>query len=280
VELLMKKKIIGCTSFLNVKPLLIPLQEKVNGNGYAVVLKTPELLSRMLRRGETDISLIPSIDLFTHPMFHLLPGIAISSVGKVASVMLFSKVPLPEIQTVLLDSRSRTSVALLKILFEKYYGLHPRYIAHGPGHCTSEKDVDARLVIGDEALKESLSSGGNGAKDSFYSLDLGEAWTNVTGLPFVYAVFVTCRKQLVSTFSHLLLQSRATGFSRIKEIARSEAIRLGLHEEQCMRYLMHHIHYDLGSKERQALSTFQSLALEVGLIEEARPLFSNHSMQN
>ncbi len=269
----MKQKVIGCTSFLNVKPLLIPLQEKINGNGYRIVLKTPEKLSQMLREGETDISLIPSIDLFKYPMFYLLPDISISSFGEVKSVILVSKVPLQEIQTVLLDSRSKTSVSLLKILFEKFYDLHPRYIANGSSHFTSEKDVDARLVIGDEALKESLALDRDGEKNPFISLDLGEAWMNVTGLPFVFAVFVTQKKQLVNEVSRLLLQAKTIGLSRIEEIAHSESVRLGLHEEQCMRYLMHHINYDLDYLELQALITFQSLALEMGLIEKARPLF-------
>lgn len=268
----MRDKIIGCTSFLNVKPLLSPLQEKLNGNGYKIVLKTPEKLSQMLIEGKTDISLIPSIDFFKYPTFYLLPNISISSFGKVESVILFSKVPLEDIKTILLDSRSRTSVSLLKILLEKCYGIHPRYISHGSSYPKLKETIDARLVIGDEALRESLALGENGEEDTLFSLDLGEAWMNFTGLPFVFAVFATRKKQLISEISHLLLKAKTTGLSQIEEIAHSEAKRLGLQTKQCIRYLKHNIHYDLGIMELQALIAFQSLALEMGLIEKARPL--------
>ena len=168
------------------------------------------------------------------------------------SVLLYSKKPVSEIETVVLDQSSRTSAALLKILFARCFQLKPSYLEGRPPLAGMLQNADAALIIGDSALQ---TPGGN-----LYQMDLSEEWLSMTGQPFVFAFFAArpC-KHLEETWQ-TLLQAKALGIREIPLIARQEAMRLGLDYSVCLDYLTRRIHYDLAPDKLAGLRRFYQLA--------------------
>ena len=143
----------------------------------------PANIASMLLKDEIDIGLVPVAILRALKEYHIVSDYCIACDGEVASVCLFSEVPINAITTILLDYQSRTSVALLKILLKDHWGINPILVDSSAGYETLITGTTAGLVIGDRALKQ--------RNKSKYSYDLGQAWKELTGLPFVFAVWVS-----------------------------------------------------------------------------------------
>ncbi len=266
---------VEAVSFLNTKPLIYPL---LNGEIRADIelsVNVPSRAAMRLSAGEIDVGLISSIEYFrSDPLrgaYCILPGISIASHGCILSIQLFSRVPIREIRRVALDTNSRTSVALLKILLAEMYQISPCFTACAPTVdpqrvlCAGvDAGVDAILLIGDSALRHLGSTA--------YSLDLGEAWYRFAGLPFVYACWVARREVDLGDLPELLLASKARGISDIPEIARVESKKLGLPEALCVAYLQRHIKFDLGESEIAGLELFYKYAVKNRLAPSCRSL--------
>lgn len=175
----------GAVSYLNTKPLIYGFEKGLLADEISLLFDYPSNIARGLLDNSIDIGLVPVavIPALSHP--HILPGYGIATDGEVASVALFSDVPLEEIQTILLDYQSRTSVALLKLLLQKYWKINPRLEPAGAGYEETIGGTTAGLVIGDRALVQ--------RRRSVYIFDLGSAWKDMTGLPFVFAAWVSNR---------------------------------------------------------------------------------------
>ncbi len=183
----MKKIKVGVVNYLNTKPLLYGLERPPINERIEVIASYPARLAEMLKRKEIDIGLIPVAAIPDLSTYHIVGDYCIGAEGEIASVCLFSEVPMSEIKKVYLDYQSRSSVALLKWLMKEYWGIDPEIV-----HATDEsyrkeiKGTTAGLVIGDRALEQ--------RRISTFIYDLGSEWRAITGLPFVFAAWVSTQK--------------------------------------------------------------------------------------
>jgi len=201
---------IGAVSYLNTKPLLYGLEHGQMSNEVELVLDYPANLVRLLQSNQIDIGLIPVGALPSLGDYHIISDYCIGTEGEVASVAVFSEVPMEEIDKVLLDYQSRTSVMLCKILFEKHWKKKVQFIdAKDESYIDNIRGNVAGLVIGDRALK---------IRSKFsYIYDLGLGWKEMTGLPFVFAVWVR-KKEISGEFIPLFNEANGMGLSKINLI--------------------------------------------------------------
>jgi len=197
-------------SYLNTKPLLYGLAHGQLSDQVELVLDYPANLVRLLNSNQIDIGLIPVGALPSLGDYHIISDYCIGTEGEVASVAVFSEVPMEEIDTVLLDYQSRTSVMLCKILFEKHWKKKVQFIdAKDESYIDNIRGNVSGLVIGDRALK---------IRDAFkYKFDLGLGWKEMTGLPFVFAVWVR-KKEISGEFIPLFNEANGMGLSKINFI--------------------------------------------------------------
>jgi len=250
---------IGAVSFLNTKPLIYSLLNSPPSNEEIdFSVHVPSRLADLLNVGSIDVGLIPIIEYFRasgeahSSSYRIIPDISISSHGAVRSIQLLSRVPIPQIQSVGLDTSSRTSHALLRIVFTEKYDLQPMFSASPPSIELRSADTDAVLRIGDTALRQLDSAP--------YSVDLGAEWNELTGLPFVYACWVARRDIDLEKATQILQKAKELSIPHIPEIARVGAETLGLPESLCSDYLTNRISYDLGDSEIAGMNRFYELA--------------------
>jgi chorismate dehydratase len=254
---------VGAVNYLNTKPLIECLTDFAPN--LELILDLPSRLSDRMAIGELDVGLIPIIDFFRGNKYSYVPNIAIGSRGPVLSVTLFSRVPWPRIQSVVLDEGSRTSSALTQILLEKRHGIHPE-LRPLPIACPADDlTADAVLLIGDRAMRACLPG-------YRFAYDLGQEWTDWTGLPMVYAVWAVRGNVDLGEAEQAFHRAKEHGLSRTGEIAQREAPALGLDAGYCRRYLTNIIRYDLGSTEMAGLRKFHQLAAELGLAPQGANL--------
>ncbi|RMF96754.1 MAG: hypothetical protein D6734_03290 [Candidatus Schekmanbacteria bacterium] len=259
----MEKIRFGCHSFLNAKPIInYLLQKKEYKDKIDLFLGSPSEISDKLLAAELDIGFIPSIEFLKNDNLYLLPDFSISAYGKVMSVLLISEKEIKDIENILLDTRSRTSIVLLNIILKKKYGITPSFIT--PLEGGEKKRYDARLLIGDEALEFTYEKKG---KEAGKIIDLAEEWHEITGLPFVFAVIASRKKEVPKQFLKILKESRDRGIKNIEEIAEGEYKTCNIKKEALIDYLKNRIDYFLTDKEIEGLKAFQEISFKKGLIE-------------
>jgi len=255
---------IGAVPYLNAKPLIYTLSR--DDPNFQLSVAVPSLLADQHQAGQLDVALIPSVEYFRAKNYRIIPNISISSNGPVRSVKLFSKIPIEKIQRVALDNSSRTSRALLKILLTEKYRLNPEYISYNHQHPIGNTGADAVLLIGDTAIQQS--------DGDYYTLDLGEEWHTMTGLPFVYALWVTKEKAVLAEIPQILQQAKREGLELIPEIVRLESLKLNLPEHLCLEYLTQNIRYGLNQAELAGLHLFYKYAIKFGLAKPIPEVFT------
>jgi chorismate dehydratase len=248
---------VGAVGYLNSKPLVERLTEFAPE--IELTLDLPSRLADRMALGELDVGLIPVIEFLRGDGYTFVPNIAVASRGPVLSVTLFSRVPWGDIRSVSLDEGSRTSAALTKILLQTRHGLNPRFEQLPIDAPAEDVTTDSVLLIGDRAMRACLPG-------HRYAYDLGEAWTDWTGLPMVYAVWAVRGGVELGNTERAFLQAKECGLSRAGAIAQREAPGLGLDPGFCRRYLDTVIRYDLGPRELAGLRKYQELATELGLV--------------
>ena len=209
----LKKVRISCVSYLNSKLFLFGLQNHPTWNSIELSLDHPRECAEKLMDGRADIGLVPVASLLHLPNHFIITNKCIGADGDVRSVMLFSKVPLEKIETILLDYQSMTSVNLCKILCEEHWKINPVYKDALPGY---EKTIDgttAAVIIGDRALE---------MLDSFeYAYDLAGNWKQLTGLPFVFACW-TSNRLLDDAFIKQFDSALELGLSNMEVVLKQE----------------------------------------------------------
>lgn len=256
---------IGCVPFLNAKPLVAYYATPEGEAEAEVIFGPPSQLAAWVDRGEVDVALASSYFAAADPGYAIAPGISISSLGAVDSVRLFSKVPLPEIRTLALDESSMTSNHLALLLLAKKYGCRPAAATMPPDLTRMLSNKDAAVLIGDLGME---SDG-----DGLTVLDLGAAWNELSGLPFVWAVWLG-REGLSDELAASLLHAKDYGMRHIEDIARAESERLNWPYGRCLRYVAEVIDYDLTDLHIQGFRLYRDLCAEagfVGRISEAAP---------
>lgn len=262
-----KKLRLGIVPYMNAKPLIYGLNQYTDS--IVLSFEVPSLLPTMLNNDQIDVAIIPSIEYFRSGNYAIIPDISISSYGTVESVKIFSKVPIKNIRTAALDKSSLTSCALTKIIFKEQYHLTPYYTPWDNRDDISGANVDAVLLIGDNAMKMN--------EDEYITLDLGQAWFEYTGLPFVYAVWVVKKGHHIPGINKLLRDAKEAGIRSVKTLATIESQRLQLAQERCQNYLTNSIHYNLGKEEIKGLQTFYQYATSLGLAPEGMEIVLNKS---
>jgi chorismate dehydratase len=255
---------LGAVDYLNARPLVYGLENRKDL--FDLRFDPPSRCAVLLHEGSIDVGMIPAIEYCRGPEYRIVPGMAITSDRTVASVALFSKVPVERIRTIAADTSSRTSNALLRILCAERFGISPEFTPMAPDAEAMLAEHDAALIIGDPALY--LDPVATGVEKT----DLGEAWTVMTGLPFVWAFWAgrpgMAPPEAVATLS----EARDAGVAASAEIADGYcgAARAALGRA----YLRDNIQYDLGARQIEGLTHYYRLAARHGLIDEARePLF-------
>ena len=250
---------VGAVSYLNAKPLYYGLE--VHEPNVHLDIDIPSRLASRLGRGDLDVALIPSVEYFRGAAegYEVLPGFAIAARGPVRSVKLFSRVPLGRIRRLALDEGSRTSQVLTRVWLDAAHGVRPSTIETLPmGVSPLESTADAVLVIGDRAMK---------VPDAPFCqvVDLAEAWQTMTGLPFVFALWVVRPGVDLGDLPVLLDRCRADGLAHADALAATYGPRLGLDVDVCFDYLTRVLSYDLGEPELAGLRLFGRMAADLGL---------------
>lgn len=202
IDKLERKVKVAAVSYLNTKPLLYGFDHHPVGGQIILSTDYPSRIGAQLLAGEVDLGLIPVALIPELPEYHVLPGFCIGAEGPVASVCLFSEVPLEEIKAVYLDYQSRSSAALARYLFRHHWRQSPRWLPAAPGFEAEIRGTTAGVVIGDRALQQ--------RQQSPYIYDLAEAWITHTGLPMVFAAWVS-NKPLPETFTASFIEATGMG---------------------------------------------------------------------
>jgi len=239
---------------MNAAPLARWFETSAGREAAGVRLEVPSVLAEWLRAGAVDVALVSSVEAFRQEGTVIIPGIAIASEHEVLSVRLFSQVPFERVQSVALDTGSLTSVALVQILLKEWYGVAPLYTSLPPDLNRMMSECDAGLLIGDAGMTAKA--------EGLYVMDLGEAWFQWTGLPFVWAVWLANERADLEQLIPLLHRAKNWGLARLAALAVQEAQRTGLEPELCVRYLTEIIEYDLTPLHMEGLELFRMLLEE------------------
>jgi len=256
---------LGAVSYLNARPCVVGLQDHPRFN---LRFDIPSRCAELLHQERIDVGLIPTIEYLRGPRtnepYQIVPDVAIASFGPVASVALYSKRPVSEIRSIAMDTSSRTSVALTRVLCANAFGISPSIEASGPDLSAMLDRCDAALLIGDSAL---LSQG----RKDVEKIDLGVEWTNFTGLPFVYAFWAGRKDALTADDVRVLQEARDAGTRQPERVAEDYFADPAL-QAIGSRYLRDNIKYQLGDRELAGLTAFYRYAAELDLIPIAGEL--------
>ena len=226
-----------------------------------VLTDTPAACANRLARGEADAGLIPAVEAARIPGVRLVRGVGIAAKERARSVILVSTRSIEgegaRIRTVALDVSSRSSAAMVRILFRDLLGQDPEFHEAVPDLSEMLRHWDAALLIGDPALKADLSG--------LHILDLADGWRRLTGLPFVFAVWAVRPVVAPEPF----LWSRDYAQRHLPELVDAAVLRTGLPRELLLEYLEGDLHYDLDGTDEKGLAEFYRRAHRHGLIPSA-----------
>lgn len=240
----MERKIrVGAVSYLNTKPLIYGFEKRMMSADIELINDYPSKIAAKLLSDEIDIGLVPVAIIPALPEHHIISEYCIGSDGDVASVCLFSDVPLNEIQTILLDYQSKTSVALLKILLKDHWKISPELVVANEDYEQKIFGRTAGLVIGDRAFKQRLRSQ--------YIYDLGGAWKEMTGLPFVFATWIS-NKPMDEKFKKDFNKANAFGLNNLAAVI--EASPCDMYDLET--YYTKNISYNLDAEKKKGLKEF------------------------
>lgn len=254
---------VGAVSYLNTKPLVHGLELGLGRDRIDLSYDVPAVLSERLAAREIDVALLPTIELGRIDGLTLLPGLGITALGRVRSVLLVSKVPVESIRTVALDPESRTSNALVQVLFAEHWGNRPSFPAAPPGGDLSAAldGVDACVRIGDKAMTDEIP-------DGIEVIDLSEAWHRHFELPFVFAGWIAhADVPFLPELVGWLERSYESGRAAVESIAAEHAASHGVSVATAVRYLTEDIRFRIGPAELDGLRLFLELAARHGLVE-------------
>jgi chorismate dehydratase len=236
---------IGAVSYLNTRPLLLGMEHTPFKDRIELIKSYPAQIAQELLDGTIDIGLVPVaiMPLLTNP--HIVSKYVIGTEGEVASVALFSQVPMEQIERVYLDYQSRTSVALAKVLLAQYWNKNVEFIAATEGYIDQISGTTAGVIIGDRALA---------SLDQFdHIYDLGLAWKQHTGLPFVFAAWVA-NKPIPSEFIESFDAANGYGLMHLEEVI--DLIPANEQVYDLHKYYTHNISYELTQEKKKGLDKF------------------------
>ncbi len=253
-------------SFLNTAPLMWDFEHGEAGRDFTIEYTIPSACAAALAANQADIGIIPAFTYAEIPGLLILPNIAIAAKDFVRSILLISQKPIEQVETVATDTSSRTSVALLQVLFTKFFGGQRQFAPHAPQLEAMLRNHDAALLIGDAALEVNLGK-------EYFVYDLAHLWHERTGKPFVFAFWAirldaldrAPRDQdLVKVFQRS--RDHGLGPDNLRVIAHEWSAKLRLSEADIYAYLTENIHYYLDRQNHGGLQLFLRYSQEIGLI--------------
>jgi chorismate dehydratase len=237
---------VAAVSYLNTKPLIYGFENGMMKDEVQLITDFPARIANMLLDDEVDIALVPVATIPLLKEYYIISDYCIGTNGEVVSVCLFSDVPLEDIDTILLDYQSKSSVGLLKILLKDFWKINPQLVYATAGY---EKDIEGKtagLIIGDRAFMK--------REKSKYIYDLGTAWVTMTGLSFVFAAWVA-NKELPRNFIVNFNKTTGVGLQHLKEI-----IALNHYEQYSLaKYYKDNISFILDDKKRSGMELYLKL---------------------
>jgi chorismate dehydratase len=247
---------LGRVAFINTYPVEWALSRHLPEGEAVEVTGVPTVLNRMLRAGEIDVANCSSIEYAAAPSrYVLLPSLCVGSDGAVDSVQLITDLPLERVRTVAATSQSATSATLCRVLLPEATLL------------AEDAPADARLLIGDEALRSAL-------EDPTRHHDLGELWRERTGRPMVFAVWAARAEiapERLAAVDHALRAAVVEASENARQVALDASERFGFPAGYLARYF-DRLRYRFGARERSGLERFYAMAAQIGAIESAPPL--------
>ena len=243
----LKKIRVGAVSYLNTKPLLYGIRNHKISQQIELIEDYPSRIAQLLIDDKIDVGLIPVTAILRLKEYHIITNYCIGSDGPVASVCIFSEVPIEEVKNIYLDYQSKTSVSLARILLKEYWKKEVELIETKDEDFRNQiKGTTAGVVIGDRALEQRLKSK--------YVYDLGEAWMNHTGLPFVFATWVA-NKPLPKEFMNEFDEANAFGLKHLNEvIEETPSSNFNL-----KNYYNNYISYNLDDQKLNGMNLFLKL---------------------
>ena len=288
----MSKLRISIVEYLNTAPLVWGFTDGPLAGKYDLSFTVPSQCAEALRRGDADIAIIPSIEYQRMDGIVALPGMAIAAKREVRSLLVVSKRPIDRAKKIALDTSSRSTAALVRILAKEHWGIQPEFVDGSPDASEMLQKADAALVIGDPALRISLKMEALAAKEpdgrgccegdpedlpvpgfeTIFVYDVTHQWRELTDKPAVLA-FWACNEVIADNLvASDFAASKRYGVERIREISEAASIKLDMPPGALERYLTDNINFDLDEENLAGLRLYYEQAAANGLIPRAKPL--------
>lgn len=257
---------IAASFYLNSAPLIWSFTHGAKSQTVKLLTDAaPARCALMLARGEVEAALVPVIEYQRIPEILIVPGVCVGSRERVRSVVLVTRgAELKEVRSVALDTSSRTSAALVRVIFREFLGFEPEWKPSAPDLGAMLKEADAALLIGDPAMTF--------PRESLRVYDLASLWRLHTGLGFVFAMWMAREAAAAKVRAIDFAGARDEGLARVEEIAASYEAALGLSRSDLCEYLLENISFTLDEEMRAGLDLFYKLAHKHGLFSVQRPL--------
>jgi chorismate dehydratase len=283
---------VSIVEYLNAAPLVWGFTDGPLAGKYDLSFTVPSQCAEQLRRGDADLGIIPSIEYQRMDGVVALPGMAIASKNVVRSLLVVSKKPIEMAQRIALDTSSRSTVALVRLLAAEHWKINPEFVDAAPDPSAMLQQADAALIIGDPALRISLKMEALAGKsprgedccqgdaedmpipgfETLFVYDVIHQWREMTGKPAALAIWAGRREAITPEVLADFTASKQYGLDRIREISEAASIKLDLPPRALERYLTENIHFDLDEEILAGLQLFFEKAAAAGLIPRARPL--------
>jgi chorismate dehydratase len=289
----MEKLRISIVEYLNTAPLVWGFTDGPLAGKYDLSFTLPSQCAEALRAGEADIAIIPAIEYQRIENLVVMPEMAVAARGEVRSILVVARKPIELAKRIALDTSSRSSVALVKLLCRNFWGISPEFIPAEPDPAAMLASADAALVIGDPALRIALKleelaarePNGNGVccagdpadqavpgVDTLFVYDVAHQWREMASLPCVLAVWAARRDAATPEVVADFLASRDYGLAHITDIAEGASLKLDLPAGPLEKYLRDNIDFSLSGENLRGLELYYRQCAEAGLIPAARPI--------
>jgi chorismate dehydratase len=288
----MRKLRISIVEYLNTAPLVWGFTDGPLAGKYELSFAVPSQCAEALRRGDADLAIIPSIEYQRIDNLVVLPGISVAAKDEVRSLLVVAKKPIELAKRIALDSGSRATQALVRILAADLWNIHPEFVEASPDASEMLKTADAALIIGDpalriamkmEALAVKVASGEDCCKgdpedmpvpgfETTFVYDVAYQWRELTGKPCVLAVWAGRPEVMTPEVIADFHASKRYGVERIREICEAASIKLDMPPRELERYLTENIHFGLEEEYLEGLRLYYERAAALGIIPRGKPL--------
>jgi predicted solute-binding protein len=283
---------ISIVEYLNTAPLVWGFTEGPQAGRYDLSFTLPSQCAEALREGDADVAIIPAIEYERIENLVMLPGMAVAAKREVRSILVVSKKPIELAKRIALDTSSRSSAALVRILAAEHWRIQPEFVDARPNAAEMLENADAALIIGDPALRIAVkmdqlagkAPSGNTCcqgdvsempvpgRESIFVYDVAHEWQEMTGKPCVLAIWAGRRQAITPEVVADFLASKEYGMARIPEIADAASMKLDLPPKDLEKYLTDNINFDLDAENIKGLNLYYQKAAALGLIPRYRSI--------